>query len=400
MFLIDQPYISDFFRQTLKEYRIPVVATPIALQMDLLPGTNLIDPDVAAAQIRAHMSAQPSSRANSAQYSPLYTTSENALDWISTNLADTVIPATVNLFKDKLEFRRRTRALFPDLFFKGVHHSDLAALNIDELKFPFIIKPTVGFFSMGVHKVDTPGDWESVLIRINAEIASTQQVYPRAVLDTATFILEECIEGDEFAVDAYFDSYGKAVVVGIHQHLFASASDVSDRVYITSKQIVSTHLDEFTTFATTVGTQLGVQNFPVHIELRRLGGVILPIEINPMRFGGWCTTADSTAMAFGFNPYVAYYTQQEPDWNTILKEKDATVNSLVVLDNSTGLAPAEIAAFDYTALTSKFEQVVELRPVDYRSYNVFGFLFSATRADNMRELEWILQSDLSAFALR
>ncbi|MDY0185242.1 MAG: ATP-grasp domain-containing protein [Desulfuromonadaceae bacterium] len=397
MFLIDQPYISDFFRQTLKEHRIPVVATPAALQMDLLPGTNLIDPAVAATQIRAQLEANLSTGADSAQYSPLYTTSENALEWIAANLDDTDIPATINLFKDKLEFRRRTKALFPDFFFQGVQHADLATLDVDELKFPFIIKPSVGFFSMGVHKVHTSADWKPILARINAEIASLQQVYPRAVLDTATFILEECIEGDEFAVDVYFDSNGKAVVVGIHQHLFASANDVSDRVYITSKQIVSAYLEEFTTFATTVGTQLGVRNFPVHIELRRQGGSILPIEINPMRFGGWCTTADSTAMAFGFNPYVAYYTQQKPDWSTILQGKDATVNSMVVLDNSTGLAPDEIVAFDYAALASEFERVLELRPIDYRRYNVFGFLFSATRGDNMLELERILQSDLREY---
>lgn len=396
MFLIDQPYISDFFRQTLKEHRIPVIATPAALQMGLLPGTILIDPAEAALQIRAHSNAD----ADLAPYSPLYTTSENALDWISTNLAATDIPATVNLFKDKLEFRRRTKGLFPDFFFRGVQHSELAALDVDKLKFPFIIKPSVGFFSMGVHKVETAEEWEPALARINAEIASKQQIYPRAVLDTATFVLEECIAGDEFAVDAYFDSTGKAVVVGIHQHLFASAHDVSDRVYITSKQIVSAHLDEFTTFATAVGAQLGVRNFPVHIELRRQGGTILPIEVNPMRFGGWCTTADSTAMAFGFNPYVAYFTRQVPDWDTILKNKDAAINSIVVLDNSTGLAPAEIAAFDYAALTSGFEQVLELRQIDYRRYNVFGFLFCATRDENMLELKRILQSDLRAFIRR
>ncbi len=399
MFLLDQPYISDFFRRTLKEHRIPVIATPAALQMDLLPGTNLVDPAEAVAQISAKIGAYAGSSEDSGQFSPLYTTSENALVWIATNLSNTDIPATINLFKDKLKFRRHTKALFPDFFFQGVQHSELATLNIEKLKFPFIIKPSVGFFSMGVHKVDSAEDWLPVVARINAEIAMNQQIYPLAVLDTATFILEECIEGDEFAVDVYFDSDGNAVVVGIHQHLFACAKDVSDRVYITSKQIVSAHLDEFTAFATAVGKQLGVRNFPVHIELRRQGGIILPIEVNPMRFGGWCTTADSTAMAFNFNPYVAYYTRQVPDWSTILKGKDDTVNSLVVLDNSTGLAPTEIAGFDYAALTSDFEQVLELRRIDYRRYNVFGFLFSATRADNMLELERILQSNLSDYVL-
>jgi hypothetical protein len=43
MFLVDKPYISDFLKRTLKESSIPVVKTEIALELDLLNGTNLID---------------------------------------------------------------------------------------------------------------------------------------------------------------------------------------------------------------------------------------------------------------------------------------------------------------------------------------------------------------------
>jgi hypothetical protein len=172
---------------------------------------------------------------------------------------------------------------------------------------------------------------------------------------------------------------------------------VSDRVYFTSKQILARYLDEFTTFATRVGQQLGVKNFPVHMELRRNNGIILPIEVNPMRFGGWCSTADSTAKAFDFNPYVSYYTRNAPDWDTILTHKDDTVHSIVVLDNSTGIDSDKIIAFDYAALENAFERPLEVRRTDFKHYNVFGFLFSATRADNMAELEHILSSDLREF---
>jgi len=393
MFLLDQPYISDFMRQTLKEHQIPVVATPEALAMEPLPGTRLVDPDEAAMRLNRGLNAH----SGAAPDSPLYTTSENALNWIASNLADTELPTQINLFKDKLKFRQGTQSLFPELFFRGVEYSDLDSLDVYRLQFPFIIKPSVGFFSMGVHKVDSPEEWKSTLSAIHTEIAHKQKIYPREVLDTATFIIEECIEGDEFAVDVWFDHNSTAVVVGIHQHLFASAHDVSDRVYLTSKQILARYLDEFTTFATRVGQQLGVKNFPVHMELRRNNGIILPIEVNPMRFGGWCSTADSTAMAFDFNPYVSYYTRNSPDWDTILMHKDDTVHSIVVLDNSTGIDTDKIIIFDYTALENEFERPLEMRYTDFKRYNVFGFLFSATRADNMAELEHILSSDLKEF---
>jgi hypothetical protein len=393
MFLLDKPYISDFLRQTLKEHQIPVVATPQALEMEPLPGTLLVDPAEAAQRLTQELRGASGPEA----CSPLYTTSENALNWIATHLADTPLPAAINLFKDKLKFREKTRALFPEFFFRKVEYAGIDTLNVDELNFPFIIKPSVGFFSMGVHKVDSVREWESTRAAIHAEIAQQQAIYPREVLDTATFIIEECIEGDEFAVDVWFDAKSTAVVVGIHQHLFASDHDVSDRVYFTSKQLLERYLDEFSAFATRVGTQLGVKNFPVHMELRRKQGKILPIEVNPMRFGGWCTTADSSAKAFGFNPYVSCFKGEVPAWDRILAPKDDTVHSIVVLDNSSGVPAHEISAFDYPALEASFEQVLELRRTDYKRYNVFGFLFSATRPENMAELERILTSDLREF---
>src|SRR6056297_3509559 len=101
MFLLDKPYISDFLRQTLKEHQIPVVATPQALKMEPLPGTLLIDPEEAAKSLNEQLSAL----GDSSESSPLYTTSENALNWIATHLAETHLPADINLFKDKLKFR-------------------------------------------------------------------------------------------------------------------------------------------------------------------------------------------------------------------------------------------------------------------------------------------------------
>ena len=39
-----------------------------------------------------------------------------------------------------------------------------------------------------------------------------------------------------------------------------------------------------------IGKEIGYKNFPFHIELRIDKDKIIPIEINPMRFCGWCIT--------------------------------------------------------------------------------------------------------------
>lgn len=199
-------------------------------------------------------------------------------------------------------------------------------------------------------------------------------------------------------MDAYFDGNGEAVILNILKHTFSSTDDVGDRIYTTSAEIINKNLSDFTAFSTAIGKLAGVRNFPAHIELRKnAAGTLIPIEINPLRFGGWCTTADLTYHAYGFNPYVYYYSQLKPDWKEILKDKAGKLYSIIILDNSTGIELDKISSFDYQRLLSNFENPLELRKFDYKEYPVFGFLFTETSVENELELINILGSDLQEF---
>lgn len=386
MFFVDEPYVSEFLKKTVKDNAIPVVGTEIAKNLGLYPGTKFISEDEAIELARA------------VDFPAIYTNSENAIGWIAKNLAFSDLPGKIDLFKDKLKFRELTQSIFPGFAFKGVHIEDLRNIKFNELPLPFIIKPTVGFFSMGVYKVSRLEEWENTIDSLNEEMDQIKNLYPEEVLNTRSFIIEQLINGEEYAFDAYFDSTGEPVVLSILKHVFSSDADVSDRVYITSKEIVESNLDEFTGFARKIGALAKVKNFPVHIELRRdKDGTLLPIEVNPMRFGGWCTTADSSFLAYGLNPYLYYYAQKKPDWPEILKGKEGKLFSIIVLDNSTGIDTGEITSFDYEKLLSQFEKPMELRKVDHKKYPLFGFLFTETREDNYIELENILHSDLNEF---
>jgi hypothetical protein len=167
---------------------------------------------------------------------------------------------------------------------------------------------------------------------------------------------------------------------------------------MSSRDIIEKNLQKFTEFLGKLGKLAGVKNFPVHAELRCDGnGTVLPIEVNPMRFGGWCSTPDLSAMAYGFNPYLYYYEQKKPDWSELLRGKDDRLFSIVVLDNSTGVDAEKITSFDYEKLLKNFEHPLELRKIDYKKYNVFAFLFTETAENHFSELENILNSDLRAF---
>ena len=105
---------------------------------------------------------------------------------------------------------------------------EIQQLDPDKLNFPFVIKPSVGFFSIGVHVIRNRSEWEMALMELNPEKLKT--IYPRNVLDTTIFIMEEYIEGEEYAIDCYFNHTGEVVILNILHHKFLSGSDTSDRV--------------------------------------------------------------------------------------------------------------------------------------------------------------------------
>ena len=386
MFFPDKPYVSEFFKMTVRDNDIPVVGTETAKKLGLYSGTKIISEDKAIEMVRK------------TDNPVIYTTSENSIGWISKNLAFSNLPEKIELFKDKLKFRELTKSIFPDFYFKCVRVEDLKKIQFSELPLPFIIKPSVSFMSMGVYKVSNFEEWTNAVDSIIAEIDQIKDLYPSEVLNTSSFIIEQSINGDEFAVDAYYNSIGEPVILNILNHTFSSDTDVSDRAYISSKKIIENNLKEFTDFAEKIGNLAGVKNFPVHIELRReKDGTLLPVEVNPMRFGGWCSTADLAFMAYGFNPYLYYYLHKKPNWVELLKGKEGKLFSIIVLDNSTGINVNKITSFNYKKLLLNFEKPIELRKIDYKQYHVFGFLFTETKEDNFIELKKILDSDLNEF---
>lgn len=386
MILIDKPYVSEFLIQTIKENNFKIIATSEATSMISDTSLNWIS----ETQAKIELEKVPNLA--------IYTNSENSIAWIETNFINSELPKKIELFKNKVAFRTILKDTFPDYFFKEIQKGDLPNIPESELKFPLILKPAVGFFSLAVHKVDNFKEWQNVLLKIEKEIKVFQGMYPIKVINTTTFIVEEYIEGEEYAIDAYFDKYGEPVLLNILHHVFSSDKDVSDRIYTTSVEIIKKHQSKVTQFLKLIGSKAGLTNFPMHVEVRiDSEGKIIPIEVNPLRFGGWCTTADLTWFGYGFNPYVCFLKGEKPDWENLYQSKKDKLFSIIVLDNNSGIPEKEINNFDYGKLASEFENPLHLRKVDYSTYSVFGFLFTETSLGNEKELQRILTSDLREY---
>ncbi len=184
--------------------------------------------------------------------------------------------------------------------------------------------------------------------------------------------------------------------MNIFKHPFNSDGDVSDRIYLTSKNIIRENLSEFQTLLAEIGKNLCFKNFPVHIEVRkRSDGMIIPIEANPMRFAGWCTT-DTMYYAYGINPYEYFENNLKPDWNKIFEQVSDDVFYFAMAETPSDIDKNNIK-FDYDKFMSEFSNILEFRKIDYKNKPLFAIWFGSVKNEN--EINKILSIKTSDYVI-
>lgn len=380
MIIVDKPFVSEEIKAYLDQSQIAVLKNEMAYAENCGHHFNLVEQDEF---IHAVKNGQR-----------LYTLSENSIQWIYQNISDERLISCIMMMKDKVKFRLSIKRLYPDVFFREVALEDLKNIDLDALPMPFVIKPSIGFFSIGVYTITNRGDWNHAIQEIFTNYREWKNSYTDSVVGNSTFILEEYISGEEYAIDAYYDENGMAVILNIMKHDFTSASDVSDRLYYTGKEIIEGKMQLLTDFLNKVNEEIEAADFPFHAEVRIDADNIIPIEFNPMRFAGWCCT-DLTYFAFGFKTYDYYMRNIKPDWNELLYGKENKLFSVIVLDKHNDFKSGNI--LDYEELSSRFHKVLCIRKLDPEKHPVFGFMFTETDGDDRSELDNIVRSDLKEF---
>lgn len=306
------------------------------------------------------------------------------------------VRAAIDLCKDKAAFRRALAPLYPEYTFQEATLSELRELDGESLAYPVVLKPTTGFFSLGIYPLFCPADFTAALKRIEKESDVWAHRYNDTVVNDESFTIESYIAGQEYALDAYFDSDGNAVVLNVLQHDFADENDTSDRLYFTSRALIEDLLETMTRFLDECNELLGFKDFALHPEVRLLDdGTIIPIEFNPCRFAGLCTT-DLSYFAWGIKTYEYFLKGLKPNWDAILEGKEGLRYPAILLTPS---RPGdEERTFDYDALTARFSHPLEIRKVDAPRLGMFGTAFIEV-AEGRWEKEVIpfLSSDLEEF---
>ena len=381
MIMLEEPFVSETLIEWLEDSGHPVLDNRMARSIAADHDIVLCPEDEAIRRIEGG--------------ERLYTSSENALAWISEHVENEAVVHPIEVFKDKALMRRVLAPLDPDFFFMTCTADELRSLDFASLKAPFVLKPSVGFCSVGVYPITDENDWDAALDDIDRNAATWRDMYPESVIGASSFVLEGYIEGTEYAIDAFFDAEGEAHVLDVLRHDFASPADTSDRLYCTSARIVSEMAPQFTAWLDRVNGYVGAKNFPVHVEVRVQDGVIRPIEFNPLRFAGLGGT-DISWYAYGFRTYEYYLEDRAPDWDALA---EGAAGKLYVMSMLNG-CPSDLAGdetFDYDAFCAKFSHVLALRKMEYRATASFGFLFFETDEDDPSERAFLVNTDFKEF---
>ena len=384
MIILDNPYVSPLLEDTVAKKFYPVLNNEMARSLSKFDMMNVLSDEAAVDLLKGEKNPQ------------LYSNSENAINWISTHLNFSELPQKIELFKNKAEFRRLLKEIYPDFYFFESGFDSLSTLDTEKIRFPVVLKPCVGFLSMGVYIIRDAEEWADVIKNLRDDIEKFRGQFPTEVVDASSFIVEELINGEEFAIDAYFDKDGKPVILNIFKHPFSDETDVSDRVYFTSGEIIKSNHDRFESLLSQIGSLAQLRNFPLHMEVRVDGERVVPIEINPMRFAGWCVT-DLAYFAYGIDVYEYYFEQKSPDWEKILKEKGSEFYYFTIAEVPVSVDKSMIREVDYDGFLKNISHPLEVRKIDYRRHPIFAIVFAKT--DDYSEMSNILKKDMRDFII-
>ena len=383
MMIVDEPFAAPELIEYLERIQQPVLANGMAKKIAAQHDICVLD------------DAEFATRVNAGER--LICTSENAFGWIAEHIKDETMTGAIATFKDKARMRALLAPMYPNLEYREVPTEQLPSINFAELHAPFVLKPNVGYCSVGVYVIETREQWDAALADIRENLAVWRSRYAESALGEGSFIIESYLGGTEYAVDAYFDECGEAVVLDVLRHEFANEADTSDRCYITGPSVIREHAAHFAEWLTEVNKYVGAKNFPVHVETRMENGVISPIEFNPLRFAGICGT-EVAYHGYGFHTYDYFLRGVKPQWDELLKGKEGKLYCMGYIPAPDALAAGE-CAFDYDAFLSHFSGLQAFHKFDAQATGALGFIFIETEESDETERAFLRDADLTQFCI-
>lgn len=319
----------------------------------------------------------------------LYVPSEMALQEVLKHLNDRTKSLAIQSLKNKFAFRMLLKEYYPDFYFAKTSLKRLSDLSLAPNK-EYVVKPEKGFFGAGVHIVNKKTDLNSLRETITKELQKNAKYFSEDVLSQNDLLVEEFVEGEEYAVDMYYNNQGKPIIMNIYSHPFPKYPAYSNVLYYTDKVIFDKLYEKIIDFFTKLSNTLTMHSFPIHAEFKLTSkNMLIPIELNPLRFGGM-GLADLSYYACGFNPFEAFFTNFEPSWDRIWKERKGKHFAWVLAYNGTRINTATNQP-NHEKFKNYLGNILHYYAFDYKENPVFASAYiqaSAQKLQNILKLDF------------
>jgi len=200
-------------------------------------------------------------------------------------------PEAVNAARDKRLLRRRLRDAEvpqPDFVELPPTASDDDVVNlVSRLGFPCVVKPATLSASQGVLRADDPDALVSALSRV-------RHIAARAGAD-AQLLAESFVDGPEVAVEALLVGGRLEVLAIFDKPDPLDGPAFEETLYVTPSRRTTAERDAIVAATAAATRALGLEEGPVHAEVRVAGGRAAVIEVAARTIGGLC----GRALSFG-----------------------------------------------------------------------------------------------------
>ncbi|NES80848.1 MAG: ATP-grasp domain-containing protein [Moorea sp. SIO2B7] len=298
----------------------------------------------------------------------------------------------IKMMKDKYEFREVLKGIFPDFYFEKLVSNDIPKLKIPENK-KVVIKPVRGFMATGVSFADKSTDLEQLRNKLQAEISERAKYFTNSVVSSEEVIVEEFIQGDEYASDSYITSNGEIVILNITAHPTHEKFHYLNALYHTNYEMFFQLYDKVKHILSKFHSIVDISNIPIHAEFKLQDEQLIPIEFNPVRFGG-TGYADLTYYFFDVNPFKSFFEGKSLNPSQLWQGKHDKYFGRVLAYNGKGLDIKNYQP-DYNKIKSEFSKVFKLQKLDYQNYLTFAVLYVEEK--NLENLMKVLKFEFRDF---
>ncbi|MCP4217182.1 MAG: ATP-grasp domain-containing protein, partial [bacterium] len=257
----------------------------------------------------------------------------------------------------------------------------------------YIIKPLRGFFGTGVKEITRDTDLQKTVGEIRDELEKNAKFFTGSVLSKEEMIIEEFIDGEEYAVDMYYDSRGEPVILNITHHPKARFPEYDNVLYYTNQDIFNRLYDVATGFFKRLSPSPSITSFPIHGEFKLTSdNRFMPIELNPLRFGGF-GMGDLPFYSFNINPVTAYFKDMHPNWDAVWDMHKDMNFGWVMAYNPPGVCTGSPDDREFKEFLGS--SLLKYIPIDYLENPVFAICY--LKSKNMEDLNKLLTLDFREY---